>query len=132
MQYTLIYNGQSYDLPKFTLATKEKITKINQQNENTTIADKSKYTDMYKFIVESIGQENADTIFESQKLEEIDLSEITIVYLGITIGYDKPVNDYNNASMQEKINSMNIDKVTNLANSAIAMQNIAKKERFSR
>ncbi len=98
MVYALEYNGGSYELPKFTKSVSDKIEKINAQNENTRIPDMNKYKSMHEFICEMIGNENAAEIFETDQLDEIDLNDITICYLGICSGYEKPVNDFKKKS----------------------------------
>lgn len=118
MVYILEYNGSSYELPKFTKSVSDKIEKINTQNENTRIPDMNKYKSMHEFICEMIGNENAEAIFETDKLDEIDLNDITICYLGICAGYEKPVNDFKKRSSEidEKDKQFVIDLFKNAGN----------------
>lgn len=118
MIYTLEYAGSSYELPKFTKSVSDKIGKINAQNENTRIPDMDKYKSMYEFICEMIGNENAAEIFETDQLDEIDLNDITVCYLGICAGYEKPVNDFKKKSsaIDEKDKQFVLDLFKNAGN----------------
>lgn len=94
MQYTLEFAGRSYDLPKFTKSVKDEISKIDARNADTRVNDTDKYKGMYNFIRKMIGADAALEIFETENLDEMDLNDITICFLGIGTGYDKPVNEY--------------------------------------
>lgn len=94
MDYALEFNGRAYDLPKFTQSVSDEIGKINKRNEDPKVQDADKYKTMYDFIRKMVGSENAAEIFGTENVNEIDLNEITICYLGICNGYDKPVNEF--------------------------------------
>lgn len=46
---------------------------------------------MYDFVRKTVGSEAAMEIFETDNFEEVDLNVITISYLGIRTGYDRPL-----------------------------------------
>lgn len=118
MEYTLEYAGRSYDLPKFTTAVSNDISRINAQNVNSSMKDTEKYKNMYGFIRKMIGSENAMEIFGTENLDEMDLNDITICYLGICAGYEKPVNEFNrgNVQMNEEDKQFVLDILKNAGN----------------
>ena len=61
---------------------------------------------------------------ESDNLDEIDLSDLSITVLKINDAYNKPLNDYKMEKMRATLNSAQIDKINNLVNSATAMANL--------
>ena len=46
---------------------------------------------MYDFVQKTVGPEASMEIFETDSFDEVDLNAITISYLGIRAGYDRPL-----------------------------------------
>lgn len=102
MEYTLIINGRSYDLPKFTKSVKNDIEKIITDNESKGLSDDEKYKRMYIFIKKMIGDKNAMEIFETTDLDEMDLKLIGICFYEICNEYDRPeIEAKRNANMSK-------------------------------
>lgn len=91
MQYELMYNNLTYPLPKYTAAVSKEMAAIDKQNASMTVDQERKYKAMYEFVRKTVGQEAAMEIFETDNFDEVDLNAITISYLGIRVGYDKPL-----------------------------------------
>lgn len=121
MEYTVIVNGQSYDLPKKTMKVAEDIDKLLKADTDTRIALKDKYKKQFDFIRNLIGEDNAKEIFTTDDINEIDLPEITLTVKKIMDAYDKPINDYEIEKSREKINDLPLDKVIELAKVAREM-----------
>lgn len=121
MEYTVIVNGQSYDLPKKTMKVAEDIDKLLKADTDTRIALKDKYKKQFDFIRNLIGEDNSKEIFETDDINEIDLPEITLTVKKIMDAYDKPINDYEIEKSREKISDLPIDKVIELAKVAREM-----------
>ena len=126
MEYTLIYRGNSYELPKFTKKVKDKIDRISEQNESPSIKDYDKYKGMYDFIRETIGAEAALEIFETDDIDEMDLNEIAVCFLGICSGYDKPVNEAKKEISDNKIDKEDMQMVLEVLRNAGNLKELEK------
>lgn len=91
MQYELIYNNLGYPLPKYTAKMSKEMEEIDKQNASMSVSQDRKYKTMYDFVRKTVGSEAAMEIFETDNFEEVDLNVITISYLGIRTGYDRPL-----------------------------------------
>lgn len=111
MQYTIIHNGTSYDIPNYTMGVSEEIEKIGQFN----MADnpfKKKCQKMYDFISDKLGKENTAEVVGD--FATADPNTINIVYLEIVASYNKPLEEYQNEQSHSKLDDAQIDKVTAL------------------
>lgn len=124
MQYSVIINNNSYELPKFTKAIKDEINKVNERNVSERVNDTDKYKGMYNFIRKCIGGEAAKEVFETENLDEMDLNEITICYLEICKAYDKPVVDANRS--KHEISDSDKELVIELIKNAGNIGNLEK------
>ena len=115
MEYTVIVNGQSYDLPKKTMKVAEEIDKLLKADTDTKIALKDKYKKQYDFIRSLIGTDNSKEIFGTDDINEIDLPEITLTVKKIIDAYDKPINDYSMEKTVDRINGLPVDKLIELS-----------------
>lgn len=91
MQYELMYNNLGYPLPKYTAKMSKEMEEIDKQNASMSVSQDRKYKTMYDFVRKTVGPEAAMEIFETDNFEEVDLNVITISYLGIRTGYDRPL-----------------------------------------
>lgn len=105
MKYELVYNNQYYPLPKYTVAVSKEMASIDRQNESTSVDQERKYKTMYDFVRKMVGPEASMEIFETDNFNEVDLNAITISYLGIRVGYEKPV-----LQASQSVNDMLIDE----------------------
>jgi hypothetical protein len=121
MQYTVIVNGQSYDLPKKTVKVVEEMDKVAQIDNVKGLGIRDKFKALFDFISNLVGKENAKEILGSDKLDEVDLSEVTLAFAKIKDAYDKPLEDYNTDKSFQKLNSIPTDKIVQLASVANQM-----------
>ena len=121
MEYTVIINGQSYDLPKKTMKVVEKMDKVAQIDNVKGIGIRDKFKALFDFIGGLVGKETAKEILGSDKLDDVDLSEVTLTFVKIKDAYDKPLEDYNTDKSFQKLNSIPTDKIVQLANVANQM-----------
>ena len=91
MQYELMNNNLGYPLPKYTAKMSKEMEEIDKQNASMSVSQDRKYKTMYDFVRKTVGSEAAMEIFETDNFEEVDLNVITISYLGIRTGYDRPL-----------------------------------------
>src|SRR5574344_501703 len=121
MNYTVIINGQSYDLPKKTMKVVEEMDKVAQSDNVKGIGIRDKFKALFDFIGGLVGKEAAKEILGSDKLDEVDLSEVTLTFKKIKDAYDKPLEEYNSEKSFQRLNSLPIEKIVQLANVAKSM-----------
>lgn len=124
MIYTVIINDRSYDLPKKTLAITEALEQTAKVDE-LNIPTREKYRKVLDCVIGLLGKDAVVEALGSADLNEVDLSEVTIAFRKIVDGYNKPVQDYVNASGRGALDGMPIDQMTNLANAATKILNAA-------
>ena len=124
MIYTVIINDRSYDLPKKTLAITEALEQTAKVDE-LNIPTREKYRKVLDCVISLLGKDAVVEALGSTDLNEVDLSEVTIAFRKIVAGYNKPVQDYVNASGRGALDGMPIDQMTNLANAATKILNAA-------
>lgn len=124
MIYTVIINDRSYDLPKKTLAITEALEQTAKVDE-LSIPTREKYRKVLDCVISLLGKDAVVEALGSTDLNEVDLSEVTIAFRKIVDGYNKPVQDYVNASGRGALDGMPIDQMTNLANAATKILNAA-------
>ena len=124
MIYTVIIDDRSYDLPKKTLAVTEMLDKAADVDK-LKISTRDKYKRVLDCIVAILGQENTAEALGSTDLNELDLTDITITFRKIVDAYNKPVQDYVNASGFRSLSSFPIEELTKLATAATQVVNAA-------
>ena len=111
MEYTVIYNGQSYDIPNYSIKISEKLEEIELLNRgNQKFRDKCKK--MYDFIGEVLTKQVVNELIG--KFEDSDPNTINILYLEIVKSYNKPLTDYNESAVEKRINSDELEKMLEL------------------
>ena len=121
MQYTVILNEKSYDLPKKTMRVMEKMEAVIKNDQKKTIGLRDKFRAAHDFVSECLGKENAKEVFGTDDLDEMDLSDITLAFNMIHDAYEDPVRNYQIDKMRNGMSNLPIDKVTNLVNAAEKM-----------
>lgn len=118
MAYTVIINGQSYDLPKKTMKVVEEMDRVSKIDSVKGMGIREKFKALFDFITGLVGEENAKEIFGSDKLDEVDLSDVTITFRKIMDAYEKPLDDYNADKGRNALDGLPIEKIISLANAA--------------
>lgn len=124
MIYTVIINDRSYDLPKKTMAITEKLDQTAKVDE-LDIPVREKYRKVLDCVLAILGKEATEEALGSTDLNEVDLSEVTIAFRKIVDAYNRPVQDYVNASGRGALESMPLQEMTALANAATQILNAA-------
>lgn len=94
MQYTVIHNGATYQLPVFTRKIKRSVDEVNDQIMNEDLPLDTRVDALHEFLREIIGDENLEKALGSADLDEVDLNEMNVLYLKITREYDRPVVEF--------------------------------------
>ena len=124
MIYTVIIDDRSYDLPKKTLAVTEILDKAAGVDK-LKISTRDKYKRVLDCIVAILGPENTAEALGSTDLNELDLTDVTLAFRKIVDAYNRPVQDYVNASGLGALSSFPIEELTKLANAATQVVNAA-------
>ena len=124
MEYTVIINGRSYDLPKKNISVMEQLDAVLKVDQ-LKIRPRQKFEKVHAFLKDMLGEERAKELFGSDSLDEIDLSELSIAVLKINDAYNQPLTDYKIEKIRATMSNMQTDKLTALANSASAISNLS-------
>lgn len=124
MIYTVIINDRSYDLPKKTLAITEALEQTAKVDE-LNIPTREKYRKVLDCVISLLGKEAVVEALGSTDLNEVDLSEVTIAFRKIVDAYNRPAQDYVNASGRGALEGMPLQEMTALANAATQILNAA-------
>ena len=127
MVYTIISDEmQSYDLPGKTLKIVEKIEDVLKNDARKDLSIREKYKRLHTFVVDILGKEVAKEFLGTDKLDEMDLSVLSITAKKIMDAYDRPVDEYNRNRVQQTIDEIPLDKVTELIKATDSMKDIKK------
>lgn len=118
MEYTIIINGRSYDLPKKTVTVVEELDEIMKVDAVKGLTVNQKFEKLHSFIKGLVGEDSAEEMFGSKDLAEIDLSELTLAVRYVIDAYDKPVTDYETSRSMRKFDGLPIDKIIATVNAA--------------
>lgn len=124
MEYTIIINGQSYDLPKKTVSVMEKMDEVLKVDLVKGYTVRQKFEKLHGFIKGLVGDENAKEMFGSDDIAEIDTSELTLTVKKIVDAYDKPITDYDAEKSRNKLNELPVEKIISIAKAAEKMANV--------
>ena len=121
MTYTANFEGNIIELPDYTFNIADKLERQESVNSgNGKLKDKCK--SMYDLITDLIGTELTTTL--QRKFNESDPNRINIIYLSIINAYNKPLQDFSESSVDDKINMEQIDKIVSLVSALEKAQNI--------
>lgn len=115
MTYTIIINGNGYELPKKTIKVVEELDAIIKIDQAKGLSIREKFKKLFNFIEKLVGKENAIEILGSDKLDDVDLSDVTLTVKKIIDAYDKPIQDYDTDKSLEKLNQLPLDKIVELS-----------------
>lgn len=111
MEYKVELNGNSYDLPKYSVDIAEKLEKVDQGNRSG-VDFKTKCKNMYNVCVDLLG---ADCVFKIMgTLKDCDPNDLNIAYLKICSVYNQPLNEYSTDDLQDLVNNPQFTKLLEL------------------
>lgn len=77
--------GNAVELPKLTLGISDKMDAVGSAQSN-----RERYRLQYEFVKEVCGEEYTDQALNGEDIEDIDLVELNVVYVGIVNAYAAP------------------------------------------
>lgn len=129
MEYTIIVDGRSYDLPKKTVAVMDKLDEVLRVDSRPNLSARQKYEKLHSFVKEILGEQNARELLGSDDLTEIDLSELSLAVLKINDAYNQPLEEYRTNKMRESMSSIPTEKIVSLTKS---MQSVANMQNLTK
>ena len=121
---TLEATGETIHLPDYTVDIAEKIESV-MLYADTKARFRDKIKKMYDFLANLLGKEKVAEQFG--KFETCDPNDINLLFLRITDAYNRPVADYNDDKIVEKLDKTQIDKLSKIVDSADKIKNFDKK-----
>lgn len=118
MEYTVIIDGQSYDLPKKTVAVVEKMDEVLKVDSTKGYSVRQKFEKLHVFVKDIVGEEAAREMLGSDNITEIDLSELTLSVRRIIDAYDSPIAAYDAEKSRVKLEGLPIEKIVSVAKAA--------------
>lgn len=118
MEYTVIIDGQSYDLPKKTVAVVEKMDEVLKVDSTKGYSVRQKFEKLHVFVKDIVGEEAAREMLGSDNITEIDLSELTLSVRRIIDAYDSPIAAYDAEKSRAKLEGLPIEKIVSVAKAA--------------
>lgn len=82
------FDGQTYELPKKTMALNDKIEAINNAKSTNEA-----YRKMLDFVVSGLGKEKVIELLGTDNIMDVDLTQLNILANAIVIGYDQLIYD---------------------------------------
>lgn len=127
MIYTVILHNHSYDLPAKTLAVTEKLDNAGGVDAIPGLSTREKYKIVLQCVIDVLGRDNVKEALGSDKLEEVDLSEVTLTFRKIVDAYNKPLEEYAANSNRASLDNLPIDQIVALADAARKVSDLAAK-----
>ena len=121
---TLEATGETIHLPDYTVDIAEKIESV-MLYADTKARFRDKIKKMYDFLANLLGKETV--VEQFGKFETCDPNDINLLFLKITDAYNRPVSDYNEDKIVEKLDKTQIDKLSKIVDSADKIKNFDKK-----
>ena len=116
--------GETIHLPDYTVDIAEKIESV-MLYADTKARFRDKIKKMYDFLANLLGKEKV--VEQFGKFEDCDPNDINLLFLRITDAYNRPVSDYNEDKIVEKLDKTQIDKLSKIVDSADKIKNLDKK-----
>lgn len=113
--YSLNVERKAYTLPAKNLRVVEEMDRVAQIDSVRGLSVRDKFETILRFIIDLVGEANANEIFGSTLVDEVDLSMVTVVFRMIVDAYNKPITDYNTKRNNEVFSSIPSDKIEKIA-----------------
>ena len=126
MVHTVILNGRSYDLPKKNINVATKLDEVLKVDSIKGLSVRQKFEKLHVFSKDILGKENTNEILGTDNLEEIDLSELTIVVRKIVDAYEKPISDYQAERNREQLSRLPLAQLESITKVVDVASNMEK------
>ena len=111
MEYSVIIEGTSYDLPSYDFKIADSIEAIK-----SSVKLREKCKKMYEFIKLTLGKDITEQIIGKFE-NSCDPNKIQIIYMSIVDQYSKPITEYNMRDIQDKMEESHLAEMAKLIDS---------------
>lgn len=118
MIYTVILHNHSYNLPAKTLAVTELLDNAAAVDSMAGLSIRDKYKVVMDAVIAVLGRDNVVEAIGSDKMDEIDLNEITLTFRKIVDAYNKPLEEYTKNSNRASLEDLPLEEIAKLADAA--------------
>ena len=126
MVHTVIVNGRSYDLPKKNINIANKLDEVLKVDAIKGLTVRQKFEKLHKFSKDVLGEENTKEILGTDNIEEVDLSDLTIMVRKIVDAYEKPISDYQAERNREQLSRLPLQQLESITKVADVASNMEK------
>lgn len=123
--HSLVVDRKSYILPAKNLRLVEDMERVSRIDSVRGMSLREKYEEILKFIVNTVGENNAKEILGSVDVDEVDLSGVAVTFRMIVDAYNKPLSDYNVKKSSEAFSSIPSDKIDKIVKMAEAARDVS-------
>ena len=123
MIYTVILHNHSYNLPAKTLAVTELLDNAAGVDNMTGLSTRDKYKIVMDAVIDVLGRDNVVEAIGSDKIDEVDLNEITLSFRKIVDAYNKPLEEYTKNGQRANLENLPLEEISKLADAAKAINN---------
>lgn len=117
MNYEITNNaGDIISLPAYTIKLAESIETVASFVDAPNNKFRDKIKKMYNFLETIIPKENIEEDIGS--LNECDPNNVNLMFLKVVDAYNSPISEFNTDKISDKLDTIQIDKVVNLIESA--------------
>jgi len=120
---TLFYNGKRYDLPKKTMAIVEKEDLMHTKSASLVEA----YQKQFDYIKALFSEEVINDIFGTSDLDEIDMTELTLVCNMVHSAYMQKIVEHQKKESEMMANNKALEKIISVGKSVEKMMEIKNK-----
>lgn len=118
----ITYNGKTYELPKKTMAIVQKEDAM--YTKSASLAEQ--YMKQFEYAYAVLGEENIVEILGSSDVNEVDLSEITLLCNMIDEAYMKKINDQNIKRAEKMLGNKAVSQIISAGNAAGKIANASR------
>ena len=120
MDYSIVFEGTEYPLPKYSIKIAEDLDAVETVCQSN-VKFREKCKKMYDVISKILGKENLVGIVG--EFNDVEPNKLNLVYLMLITEYSRPVDEFRADEIHNKLSSMSIDKITQVASAVTKAKN---------
>ena len=118
---SMIYNGRECDLAKMNM----KMARLIDRTEKSATVVEA-YTNELETVRAALGDDTAKELLETLNIEEIDLTELVLIYNAVTAGYESRLEAARRAKESADVDRPALKAVRDMAADVRVIQSVNK------
>lgn len=118
---SMIYNGREYDLAKMNM----KMARLIDRTEKSATVVEA-YTNELETVRAALGDDTAKELLDTLNIEEIDLTELVLIYNAVTAGYESRLEAARRAKESADVDRPALKAVRDMAADVRVIQSVNK------